>query len=137
VIVADTTAVVALIDADDRHHERLAALFQADPDAWLLPWAILPEVDHLLRAHVGADAARAFLRDVAEGRYALDRGEPGDLPRAADLGERYADQGLGLVDAIVIAVAERHRAAAIATLDARRFGAVDIRGKPRILPGDS
>ena len=106
-IVADTSAVVALIDADDRHHIRLAALFQADPDAWLLPWAILPEVDHLLRKHVGKDAARAFARDLAEGRYALDRGEPADLARAAELTERYGDRGLGLVEAIVIAVAER------------------------------
>jgi hypothetical protein len=34
VILADTGAVVALIDADDRHHERLRTLWEADPAAW-------------------------------------------------------------------------------------------------------
>jgi predicted nucleic acid-binding protein len=37
VIVADTGAVVALIDADDRHHASLRGAFEADPDAWVLP----------------------------------------------------------------------------------------------------
>ena len=44
-IVADTSAIVALIDADDQHHRVLRRLFEADRTEWLLPWAILPEVD--------------------------------------------------------------------------------------------
>jgi len=41
-----------------------------------------------------------------------------------------------LQDGIVIAVAERLGAKAIATLDVRHFGAVQIRGNPRLLPRD-
>jgi hypothetical protein len=40
------------------------------------------------------------------------------------------------VDAAVIAAAERLRATAIATLDMRHFGAVTIRGRPRLIPRD-
>ncbi len=47
-IVADTGAVVALVDADDRYHRPLRTHYERDPDAWVLPWAILPEVDYLL-----------------------------------------------------------------------------------------
>jgi hypothetical protein len=45
--------------------------------------------------------------------------------------------GLGLVDAVVIAIAERVRAEAIATLDLRHFGAVKIAGSPRLFPRDA
>jgi hypothetical protein len=36
----------------------------------------------------------------------------------------------------VMAVAERRRAAAIATLDLRHFGAVTLRSRPHLLPRD-
>ncbi|MGH8644521.1 MAG: hypothetical protein ACREX4_08730 [Gammaproteobacteria bacterium] len=41
------------------------------------------------------------------------------------------------MDAVVIAVAERLNAEAIVTLDLRHFGAVDIRGRPKLLPRDA
>ena len=52
-IVADTGAIIALLDADDAHHDRLRALFSERPSRWLLPWAILPEVEYLAREHLG------------------------------------------------------------------------------------
>jgi predicted nucleic acid-binding protein len=137
VIVADTGAILALIDADDRHHEALLAVYDAGPDAWILPWAILPEVDYLLLTHVGVAAEVAFVRDVADARWAVDWSGDADMPRARELCERYRGLGLGLVDGAVIAAAERLRADAIATLDLRHFGAVKIRGTPRLLPRDA
>jgi len=47
-----------------------------------------------------------------------------DLDRMAELVEKYADFPLGLVDASVIAVAERLGADEIATLDRRHFSVV-------------
>lgn len=135
-IVADTGAMLALIDADDRHHETMVALFEADPLGWVLPWAILPELDYLLLEHVGIGAARAFLTDLAEGGYLVDWGDEDDLERAAELNAQYSALRLGLTDAVVMAVAERLRARGIATLDLRDFGAVTLRGAPRLLPRD-
>jgi len=60
-IVADTGAIIALIDADDRHHRQLRGLFEKDPDAWVLPWAILPEVDYLVGSFLGPHGEEAFL----------------------------------------------------------------------------
>ena len=40
-IVADTGAILALLDTDDRHHRHLRRLYDDGPDQWLLPWAIL------------------------------------------------------------------------------------------------
>jgi predicted nucleic acid-binding protein len=137
VIVADTGAVLALIDADDAHHAELVGLYDDAPDAWVLPWAILPEVDYLLMAHVGERVQRAFLRDLAEERYAVEWGIETDLVRARAIGERYRSLKVGLVDAVVMAVAERLRADAIATLDLRHFSAVEISGRPRLVPRDA
>lgn len=135
-IVADTGAVVALIDADDRHHRVLADLLASDPGAWVLPWAVLPEVDYLLGSRLGARVQEEFLGDIAVGAFAIEWGRPEDLKRARDLADRYADLRIGLVDGVVIAVAERLAADAIATLDLRHFGAIEIRGGPRLLPRD-
>ena len=135
-IVADTGALVALIDADDRHHESLREVFEADPNLWVLPWAVLPEVDYLLATHLGAHAEEAFLDDLATGGYSVEWGEEPDLVRANELCRKYRSSSLGLVDAVVMAVAERLHARAIATLDIRHFGAVRIRGEPRLLPRD-
>lgn len=136
-IVADTGAVLALIDADDAHHREVLALYEADPDAWVLPWAILPEVEYLLLAHVDERAQRAFVRDIAEGSYAVEWGDEADLARAHEIGEQNPALKLGLVDTIVMAVAERLRAEAIATFDVRHFAAVEIAGTPRLLPRDA
>ena len=135
-IVADTGAVVALMDRDDRHHAALREAFESRPDEWILPWVILPEVDYIVQSRLGMDAARAFRRDVAEGAFLVAWDDGLDLPRAIELDETYADLSLGLVDALVMAMAERLDAHAIATLDLRDFGAVDLSGRPALWPRD-
>jgi len=136
-IVADTGALVALIDADDQHHGFMRNLFERDPHAWVVPWAVLPEVDYLIFSHVGDKAAYALMADLADGIYLIDWGIPADLERVRDLNHRYRSLRLGLVDAVVIAVAERLNTEAIASLDLRHFGAVEIRGRPKLLPRDA
>lgn len=135
-IVADTGAVIALLDADDAHHDRLRALFGERPSRWLLPWAILPEVDYLAREHLGVRVARAFLADLGAGAFTVEWGHDADVDRARELDARHAALGLGLVDGVVMAIAERRKAEAIATLDLRHFAAVSLRGAPRLLPRD-
>ena len=135
-IIADTGAIVALIDGDDRHHEALLDLFNEDPASWLLPWAILPEVDYMVAKYLGNHTERLFVSDLARSLYRVDWGAESDLGRADELIRQYRDLNLGLVDTIVMAVAERTKAEAIATLDERHFGAVVLRGAPRLLPRD-
>jgi len=125
-IVADTGALLALVNTDDSHHEVIRTLWESNPGAWVVPWAVLPEVDHLLRRRPGARIARLFLEDVVDGQFLVENGEPGDIARAAALDAKHADLGLGLVDGVVVAVAERLRAEAIATLDLRHFGALGL-----------
>jgi uncharacterized protein len=136
-IVADTGAIIALLDADDQHHFVVRQLFLDTGSQWLLPWAILPEVDYLLHRLVGEKSQRAFMEDLATGSFLVEWGQELDLVRARALCEKHRSLRIGLVDACVIAVAERVKAQAIATLDLRHFGAIKISGKPRLLPRDS
>jgi predicted nucleic acid-binding protein len=136
-IVADTGAMLALIDRSDRHHDALRAIYEENPDAWVLPWAILPEVDYLVATELGSKAQALWLDDLATGAFIVEWGRDGDLRAAEQINRRYRALKLGLVDAVVIAVAERLRADAIATLDLRRFAGVRIKGSPRLLPRDA
>lgn len=136
-IVADTGAVLALLDADEEHHRVLRRAFEAAPHRWILPWAVLPEVDFLVASQLGARAEEAFLDDLEEGAFTIEWGRDQDLVEARRLSQEYRALHMGLVDAVVIAVAERLGAEAIATLDLRHFGAVTIRGNPRLLPRDA
>ncbi len=135
-IIADTGAIIALIDADDRHHQTLRDLFTTDPHEWVVPWAVLPEVDYLLATRVGPAAQDAFMADVASGAFGVEWGEPSDLADAHEITLRYTHLRMGLVDAVVVATAQRLRANAIATLDLRHFGVLRIDGSPRLYPRD-
>lgn len=135
-IVADTGAVIALINQDDPHHPLLRRAFEARPEDWILPWAVLPEVDHFVTKRLGRDTARAFRADVAEGRFSVEWNGAGDLERAREIEQKYADLRLGLVDTIVMAIAERVGARAIATLDLRDFASVELAGDPQLWPRD-
>jgi predicted nucleic acid-binding protein len=134
VIVADTSAIVALIHKADAAHEAVLALYQDDPNRWVLPWAIVAEVAYLIGRYGGPRVEQVFLDDLAAANYDVDWGQPGDLRRAAELNRQHPSLELGLVDTVVMAMAERLKAEAIATLDRRHFGAVTLRGAPALVP---
>lgn len=135
-IIVDTGALIALVDRSDAHHRTLRTAFEAAPDEWWLPWAILPEVDYLLAEHVGRKVQEDFLQDVADGSYGVLWGDDADVREAERLDRKYRSLRMGLVDAVVMALAVRKRASAIATLDLKHFGAVNLPGSPRLLPRD-
>jgi hypothetical protein len=136
VIIADTGAVFALLDAHDAHHATVRELYLADPDAWVLPWVVLPETDYLVQSRLGDQVEAAFLEDLTGGRFTLEWGIEDDLERANELNRQYQALKLGLVDGVVMSIAERLKAGAIATLDLKHFGAVKLLGAPRLLPRD-
>ena len=136
-ILADTSAIIALMDGREAHHPQVLECYEETASEWVLPAPILPEVDYHVAKRLGEPTQIAFVRDLAEARYVLEWGETKDMIRARELLERYRSLRIGLVDALVIAMAERLRVRAIVTLDVRHFGAVKIKGEPKLLPRDS
>ncbi len=85
-------------------------------------------------------AAAAALRDqVAAGAYRLEVFEAADVARATEVVARYRDLRIGLADASLVVLAERHRTWDLLTLDERRFRTVAGPGGHafRILPADA
>ena len=87
----------------------------------VVPVTVTVEVDYLLRSRGGADTARRLLADLESGAFASEPIDDDVLSRSAEIDRAYADADLGLVDASVIAVAERLEAEAILTLDHSHF----------------
>lgn len=74
----------------------------------IVPGAVMVEVDQLLRSRVGGHAARLFLAALVAGEHRVAFSSAALLRRAAEIDARFADLGLGLADASVMALAERH-----------------------------
>lgn len=129
-IVVDTGGLLALLNSQDRHHAAAKQLFEDDGTRWIIPWAVLPELDYLVTIRMGNEVARAFVDDVREGSFRVDAHLEKDLNRAAELQKKYAALSLGLVDSVVMAQAERHHAEAILTTDGRHFRAVRLAISP-------
>lgn len=137
-IVVDTSGLLAAIDASQRHHPAAAAAIRTSGEPRLLSPFVLAELDYLLVTRVSAAAERALLAEVANGAYQLEPFDQVDVERALAVLERYADLDLGLADASLVVLAERHGARDILTLDERHFRAVvGPDGRPfRLLPAD-
>jgi hypothetical protein len=135
--VADTGALYALYDSRDRQHKKVREGFSVVHGLIYVPTAILGEIDYLLREWLGVDAELAFLASLRAGAFHLEEVTEADLARCEELLETYRDLDLGLVDAVVIATAERLNVDTVLTLDERDFRAVRSRiGPLRLLPAD-
>lgn len=129
-IIWDTGPLFAAADVNDRDHDRCVELMRRTPGPLLMPAPVLTEVGYLLEREKGARAEAAFLRSIRAGEVLMVALGAADIDRMAELVESYADFPLGLVDASVIAVAERLGADSIATLDRRHFSVVRPRHRP-------
>lgn len=94
--------------------------------AVIVPGLVLAEVDYFLRAE-----RRAMRRLIAEifdpaTRYEYELPLAADITRALELDAKFKELGLGLVDGMVAAVAERRRVYRVLTSDRRDFGALRI-----------
>ena len=88
----------------------------------LIPDPVLVEANQYFRRRATPRAAQAILAGITSGRHTLLFLSPKVLQRAVQIDSRYADLDLGLVDAAVMAFAER-RDLPILTFDFRDFRA--------------
>lgn len=130
-LILDTGPLLAALDAADPDHARCASLLTAATEDLVVPLLVLAELDYWCAERLPASAWLTFLDDVLAGVYRPEPPTTTDLARARELQQTYGDLALGVVDATVIALAERLREPRIATLDHRHFGTV----RPAHVPG--
>ena len=124
-IVVDTGFLVALLDADDRHHERCATWLAGNDEALVVPIPVVTETCYFVERDGGPELEADFLESFGPNEiFEMIDLRPGDWSRTVDLVRTYADLPLGVVDASVVAIAERLGSRQIATLDHRHFTVV-------------
>jgi len=139
VIVLDTGGLYAALDANEALHGRaIAALVAATPPRAVSPF-VLAELDYLIASRVGHQAQMALVDEVARGAYQLELFSSEDVGDAKRIMERYADFRIGLADASVVVLANRHRTLELLCTDERHFRVLrGTGGKPfRLLPFDA
>jgi len=137
-ILLDTSGLLSALDESQRyHHECATSLGEASPPLLLSPF-VLAELDYLLVRHIGRRAQAALLEEVARGAYQLELFGAADVARAKEVVEQYADLEIGLADASIVVLAERHAVTEVLTLDQRHFRAMRIERRKRfkVLPFD-
>jgi predicted nucleic acid-binding protein len=137
-ILADTNAVLQLVSSTARHHDDVQRIVDEVNGPFLLSPFILAELDYMLGKRHGQAAQLALLGEVAEGAYELAEFGRSDVEHAAAVVRRYADLQVGLADASIVVLAERHGSSDVLTFDRRHFRAMrGPGGRPfRLLPDD-
>jgi uncharacterized protein len=135
-VLVDASALIALLDRDDHHHQRCVTVMKTIRDPLATVWPALTEAMHLL-----ADTPRApqALCDmVADGAVMLVDLDGADLGRIKALMEKYGDLPMDFADAALVCAAEREQVHRIVTFD-RHFEVYRLPRRARftVLPVDS
>ena len=138
-ILLDTSGLIAALDAADRNHQAAAGALRAAGEPRLLSPFVLAELDYLLATRVSTRIARALLGEVGSGAYQLEPFDRMDIEAATRVLDRYPTLELGIADASIVVLADRHGIADVLTLDERHFRALrTAAGNPfRVLPADA
>ena len=129
-LIVDSGPLVAFLNRNDPDHSKCAALLESyDGDLLITPY-VLVETCYLVQKYIGPQAEINLVESVAMGDLVQINPDADDLTRIAELMSQYRDFPLGVADASVVALAERHKVSHVATLDHRHFHAI----KPAHVP---
>ncbi|MGI8631296.1 MAG: PIN domain-containing protein [Solirubrobacterales bacterium] len=123
-IVADTSGLLCLFNRREAAHQRVVASVTGSGDVLVVSPYVVAELGYLAASRLGVEAELTILRELAGGAYELAALDASAVARCADLVEQYADQDIGVTDASLIVLAERHATRTILTLDHRHFDVV-------------
>jgi predicted nucleic acid-binding protein len=92
----------------------------------IVPALVLVEVDYFLRENRAA--MRKLVAEIFDPgtRYEYELPVPSDVARSLELDARFKNLGLGLVDGMVAAIAERRQIYRVLTTDRRDFSVVRV-----------
>jgi predicted nucleic acid-binding protein len=127
-LICDTGALLDYLVAAAPDHRAFREAIDGARTRYV-PGLVLAELDYFLRDQRAA--MRAFMADLGRGAFTYAGPTPTHLERAMAIDRQYADLGLGLVDASIVALAEDLGVVRLATRDIRHFGAVTLRNGRR------
>jgi uncharacterized protein len=122
VIIADTSALLALFNRREPAHTAVVAVVEALDDPLVVSPYVVAELDYLVATRLGVEAELAVLGELSGGAYDLGAMPIDSLGECAAVVERYRDLDIGVVDASIVVLAHQRRIRSILTLDRRHFG---------------
>lgn len=120
-LVVDTSGLLAFFDASDAQHAAVDQVIAEDPGPFVVSPYIIAELDYLLATKRSVREQLAALQELSGGAWELAHLGPEDLASASEVLQRYEDQEIGIADASLVVLAERHKTNRILTLDRRRL----------------
>ncbi len=138
-LILDAGPMVALADRDDPLAPKILELLTAESGPLIMAAPTTAEVDYLLGTRFGGRARRAFLADLAAGRYEVAALTAEEYPDVVSLDALYSDLELGLADCAAVVLARRLRTRRLLTFDERHFRTVAPLqgGSFELLPADA
>jgi predicted nucleic acid-binding protein len=129
-VLVDTGIIYALADRSDAWHLRARSFVENYKGTLIIPSTVIPEACYLLQTHLSPQAETAFIKSIVTRALRLEQITEEDMGRAVAVMNSYQDMVIGLVDASVVAVAERLNLSSILTTDRRHFSVI----KPKHCP---
>lgn len=135
----DTGPVVAFVSKHDVHHASTVSAIKrsaAEGRALCTSWEVIGEAYTLCRVR-GAPApsttlAQTVLRWAWESAVTVLGASEADHSRTAEILTKHLDQRLSYVDALLLAIAERHAVEEVLTVDGSHFPTVRLNHVPLI-----
>jgi predicted nucleic acid-binding protein len=140
VAIGDTSALIALFNEADKHHEAVRQGLAQVGHLVVSP-CVLTELDYLVATRQGPPAASAILQYMAN-RVAAGRWEVPDIGSSLLAAHAVLDDypAIGLADAMNVVLAREFRTDVIGTLDYRHFRMIRPLTRHsafRLLPADT
>lgn len=123
-LLVDTNIWLAAADRRSGQHDECAALLRNHRGELAAPVTVVAEASWLILDRLGTAAQSAYLRLITSKQLMPIDPTDTDWQRCAELAEQYASLRLDLIDASLVAVAERLKLTTLATLNHRDFAVV-------------
>lgn len=126
--LADTGALLALLDSRDKWHERCNAAFSRLHKPLGTTAAILAELFHLARrTRAEMEVIWSLVQSDAIAVLPI---VDDDMPAIAELMKRYSDRPMDFADATLVYLAERLSTDIVFTIDHNDFETFRVHGRP-------
>jgi len=126
-ILLDTGTFVALLDKNEKHHDRCVMFLREFKGKLLTTEPVLTEAIYLLGPSVKAQ--KACIEFISRGGAVLVPQTPESLLRTVILMEKYKDIPMDFADATLVVLAEETLIDEVFTLDIKGFSAYRINRK--------
>ena len=120
-VLIDSSFLFALINQQDAYHDACVWVARNNNFDKRLLVTVIPETCYLLHKWLGHQVMRSFVDNLRDPIWMIEQVTQQDFVRVGEILKQYADARLDLVDATLVAVAERMNIDTVLTLDRRDF----------------